>query len=251
MLAGEALTKRYGPTTALDGASLAVAAGESVAVMGPSGSGKTSLLHCLAGIVRPDSGRVLLDGVPVQGWGEARRSELRRTRYGFVFQSGQLLPELPAEENIALPLLLAGRDVRDAVARARTWLQPLGLTGLGGRRPGELSGGQAQRVAIARALVTGASVVFADEPTGALDSATSAEVMEVLRGATHAAGAALVLVTHDPDIAAWCDRTVLVRDGRAAPGEHPGGNRGGDRGGDRGRRPGAVRAPGPRAGAAR
>ena len=214
VLAGEGLVKRYGRTRALDGASLAVAAGEAVAVMGPSGSGKTSLLHCLAGIVRPDAGQVLLDGAPVQALGEARRSELRRTRYGFVFQSGQLLGELPAEENVALPLLLAGVDRREAVARARTWLEPLGLRGLGGRRPGELSGGQAQRVAIARALVTGASVVFADEPTGALDSVTGAEVMDVLRGATRAAGAALVLVTHDPAVAAWCDRTVLVRDGR-------------------------------------
>lgn len=214
VLSGRDLVKAYGPARALDGASIEIAPGEHVAVMGPSGSGKTTLLHCLAGIITPDAGQVLLDGEAVHGWGEARRSELRRSRYGFVFQSGQLLPELPAEENVALPLMLAGVPRRSAVQRARTWLGPLGLDGLGSRRPGELSGGQAQRVAIARALVGSPAVVFADEPTGALDSATSAEVMDVLTGATRAVGAALVLVTHDVDVAAWCGRTAHVRDGR-------------------------------------
>ena len=219
VLAAHDLVKTYGRARALDGASVAIAPGEHVAVMGPSGSGKTTLLHCLAGIVTPDAGQVLLDGEAVQAWGEARRSVLRRSRYGFVFQSGQLVPELPAEENVALPLLLAGLARRTAVERARAWLGPLGLAGLGGRRPGELSGGQAQRVAIARALVAAPSVVFADEPTGALDSVTGAEVMAVLTGAARTAGAALVLVTHDADVAAWCGRTVHVRDGRAAPAE--------------------------------
>lgn len=206
--------KVYGADRALDQASIEIARGEHVAVMGPSGSGKTTLLHCLAGIIVPDEGQVLLDGEPIQAWGETRRSELRRSSYGFVFQSGQLLPELPAEENIALPLMLAGKPRHAAVEQARTWLEPLGLGGLGGRRPGELSGGQAQRVAIARALVGSPAVVFADEPTGALDSRTSAEVMQVLTGATRAVGAALVLVTHDPEVAAWCGRTAEVRDGR-------------------------------------
>ena len=219
VLAAHGLVKAYGRARALDGASVAIAPGEHVAVMGPSGSGKTTLLHCLAGIITPDAGQVLLDGEAVHAWGEGRRSELRRSRYGFVFQSGQLLPELPAQENVALPLLLAGVPRRVAVERARTWLGPLGLDGLGARRPGELSGGQAQRVAIARALVASPSVVFADEPTGALDSVTGAAVMEVLTGAARAAGAALVLVTHDADVAAWCGRTVHVRDGRAAPAE--------------------------------
>lgn len=214
ILAARELVKAYGSTRALDGASITIAPGEHVALMGPSGSGKTTLLHALAGIIAPDAGQVLLDDEAVQSWGEGRRSELRRTRYGFVFQSGQLLAELPAEENVALPLLLAGVPRRAAVERARTWLRPLGLEGLGGRRPGELSGGQAQRVAIARALVGSPSVVFADEPTGALDSSTGTEVMSVLTGATRAAGAALVLVTHDPDVAAWCSRTAHVRDGR-------------------------------------
>lgn len=215
VLAGHDLVKDYGHARALDRASIEIMRGEQVAIMGPSGSGKTTLLHCLAGIITPDEGRVLLDGDAIQGWSEARRSELRRSRYGFVFQSGQLIPELPADENIALPLMLGGMSRSGAVERARAWLDPLGLCGLGGRRPGELSGGQAQRVAIARALVGSPSVVFADEPTGALDSRTSAEVMDVLTGATRTVGAALVVVTHDSDAAAWCGRTVQVRDGRA------------------------------------
>jgi putative ABC transport system ATP-binding protein len=220
ILEGRGLVKRYGDFAALAGASLDVASAEAVAVMGASGSGKTTLLHCLAGVVRPDEGQVLLEGSDVGSLDETKRSELRRTRYGLVFQTGQLLSELPAEENIALPLMLGGQSRRQAVVQARTWLEPLGLTGLGGRRPGELSGGQVQRVAIARALVTGASVIFADEPTGALDSSTSREVMEVLRTATERAGAALVLITHDPHIASWCDRTVLVHDGRCKSDDH-------------------------------
>ncbi|MFI0449498.1 ABC transporter ATP-binding protein [Actinomadura sp. 6N118] len=214
VLSGHGLAKRFGPTVALGGVDLAVAAGEAVAIMGPSGSGKSTLLHCLAGIMKPDAGEVLLFGQRIDSLGERRRSELRRTRFGFVFQFGQLLPELPAEENVALPLMLGGVPRGEAVRAARGWFGPLGLAGMEGRRPGELSGGQAQRVAIARALVSKPAVVFADEPTGALDQNTGHETMRLLVEATKHNGASLVVVTHDPNVARWCDRTVEVRDGQ-------------------------------------
>jgi putative ABC transport system ATP-binding protein len=187
---------------------------DSLAIMGPSGSGKSTLLHTLAGIVRPDGGQVLLRGERIDNLGENKLSALRRKRFGFVFQFGQLLPELPAEENVALPLMLEGMPRGEAVARARRWFAPLGLDGLELRRPGQLSGGQAQRVAIARALAAEPDVVFADEPTGALDQRTSTEVVQLLTSATRETGAALVMVTHDADVAAHCDRILQVRDGR-------------------------------------
>jgi putative ABC transport system ATP-binding protein len=214
VLVGDGLAKRFGSTVALDGVSLAVGRGEAVAIMGPSGSGKSTLLHCLAGIMKPDAGAVHLLGQRVDALGERRRSTLRRTRFGFVFQFGQLLPELPAEENVALPLMLEGVPRGQAVARARPWFAPLGLQGLERRRPGQLSGGQAQRVAIARALVVEPDVVFADEPTGALDQATGTEVVHLLTSVTREQGASLVMVTHDADVAAHCDRVLQVRDGR-------------------------------------
>ncbi|MER6710111.1 ABC transporter ATP-binding protein [Streptomyces sp. NPDC000877] len=214
VLAGIGLTKSYGLTRALAGVDVSVPAGESLAIMGPSGSGKSTLLHCLAGIERPDEGQVLLAGERVDQLGEPERSELRRTRFGFVFQSGQLLPELPADENVALPLMLGGMPRRQAVAKAREWFAPLGLAGKEDRRPGQLSGGQAQRVAIARALVGGPQVIFADEPTGALDQSTGMEVIGMLAEITRSQGAALVVVTHDANVAGYCDRTVRVRDGR-------------------------------------
>ncbi|MFI1360747.1 ABC transporter ATP-binding protein [Streptomyces sp. NPDC020898] len=216
VLVGAGLKKSYGLTRALAGVDVSVSAGESLAVMGPSGSGKSTLLHCLAGIERPDEGQVLLAGERVDQLGEPHRSELRRTRFGFVFQSGQLLPELPADENVALPLMLGGMPRRQAVQTAREWFPPLGLAGMEERRPGQLSGGQAQRVAIARALVGSPQVIFADEPTGALDQATGMEVIDLLVTTTRRQGAALVVVTHDEDVARWCDRTVRVRDGRLA-----------------------------------
>ena len=203
-----------GATRALDGVDVDLRPGESVAVTGPSGSGKTTLLHCLAGILRPTSGVVELDGADLTAMSDARRTRLRRSEFGFVFQSGQLLPELPAQENAALPLVLAGVDRRTAVARARELLGALGLAGAEERRPGQLSGGQAQRVAIARALVGSPRVVFADEPTGALDQGTGEEVLATLTGAVRRAGAALVVVTHDPAVARWCGRTLAMRDGR-------------------------------------
>ncbi len=214
VLAGHGLVKKYGSTTALDGVDVEVRARDSLAIMGPSGSGKSTLLHTLAGIIRPDGGQVLLRGERIDDLGENRLSALRRKRFGFVFQFGQLLPELPAEENVALPLMLEGVPRRTAVERAHRWFAPLGLDGLERRRPGQLSGGQAQRVAIARALVVEPDVVFADEPTGALDQRTSTEVVQLLTFATRETGAALVMVTHDADVAAHCDRILQVRDGR-------------------------------------
>ncbi|MEU6141887.1 ABC transporter ATP-binding protein [Streptomyces sp. NPDC047081] len=214
VLAGLGLVKKYGSTTALDGVDVEVGERESLAVMGPSGSGKSTLLHVLAGIVRPDDGSVLLRGKAIDGLNENRLSALRRKRFGFVFQFGQLLPELPAEENVALPLMLEGMPRGQAVQQARRWFAPLGLDGLEARRPGQLSGGQAQRVAIARALVVRPDVVFADEPTGALDQRTSEKVVRLLASVTREQGAALVMVTHDADVAAHCDRVLQVRDGR-------------------------------------
>jgi putative ABC transport system ATP-binding protein len=214
VLAGLGLVKKYGSTTALAGVDVEVGERDSLAIMGPSGSGKSTLLHTLAGIVRPDGGQVLLHGDRIDTLGENRLSALRRKRFGFVFQFGQLLPELPAEENVALPLMLEGTPRRQAVERARRWFAPLGLDGLEHRRPGQLSGGQAQRVAIARALAVEPDVVFADEPTGALDQTTSTEVIRLLTAVTREQGAALVMVTHDADVAAHCDRILHVRDGR-------------------------------------
>ncbi|WP_028049699.1 ABC transporter ATP-binding protein [Cellulomonas sp. URHD0024] len=213
-LSGRGLVKTFGSTTALAGVDVDLANGESLAVMGPSGSGKSTLLHCLAGILVPDAGSVQLEGRDVGALGDRDRSLLRRTHYGFVFQFGQLLSELPAVENVALPAMLLGASRRDATASAMRWLGSLGLAGMEGRRPGELSGGQAQRVAVARALITGPSVVFADEPTGALDQSTGHDVMRILVETTRAAGASLVVVTHEPKVADWCDRRIEVRDGR-------------------------------------
>jgi putative ABC transport system ATP-binding protein len=184
--------------------------------MGPSGSGKSTLLHCLAGILVPDNGEVHFDGSRVDTLREADRSALRRDRFGFVFQFGQLVPELTAEENIALPLLLGGTRRAEALAEARSWFGQLGLEGLEGRRSGELSGGEAQRVALARGLVTRPEVLFADEPTGSLDSLTGEHVMELLSTAARDQGTTVVLVTHEPRVAAYADREVMVRDGKVS-----------------------------------
>ena len=211
------LVKRFGSTEALRGITTGVRSGEIVAVMGPSGSGKSTLLHCLAGIVRPDTGTVTFEGRRIDNLGEGERTRLRRVSFGFVFQFGQLVPELPAIENVALPLLLDGTRRSHALAAAAAWFPKLGLDGLEGRRPGEMSGGQAQRVAVARALVLEPRVVFADEPTGSLDSLAGEQVMEQLTGAARAAGTTVLLVTHEPRIAAYADREVIVRDGRIAP----------------------------------
>jgi putative ABC transport system ATP-binding protein len=207
------VTRSFGLTVALRGADLMVDRGEVVAVMGPSGSGKSTLLHCLAGILTPDAGAVTFDGIRVDQLDERARTELRRRRFGFVFQFGQLVPELCAAENVALPLLLDGRPRRPALHEAGEWLDRLGIGDLGIRRPGELSGGEAQRVALARALVIGPEVVFADEPTGSLDSLAGERVMELLVDSARSHDATVLLVTHEPRVAAYADREVVVRDG--------------------------------------
>lgn len=207
----------FGSTPALRGAELSVAQGEIVAVTGPSGSGKSTLLHCLAGILVPDEGEIHYAGRRIDALREAERSALRRDSFGFVFQFGQLVPELTAEENVALPLLLARGRRTSALREARSWFERLGLAGLKGRRSGELSGGQAQRVALARALVARPRVLFADEPTGALDSLTGEQVMDLLVGSAREQGTTVVLVTHEPRVAAFADREVIVRDGRVTP----------------------------------
>ena len=204
----------FGETPALRGASLAAERGEILAIMGPSGSGKTTLLHCLAGILVPASGEIRFDGQRVDTLNEARRSTLRRERFGFVFQFGQLIPELTAEENVAMPLLLAGVRRAPALARARPWFERLDIAGLEGRRSGELSGGQAQRVALARAMVGEPEVLFADEPTGSLDSLTGEQVMNLLVASAQEQGTTVVLVTHEARVAAYADRDVTVRDGK-------------------------------------
>jgi putative ABC transport system ATP-binding protein len=204
----------FGKTPALQGASIAVDPGEILAVMGPSGSGKSTLLHCLAGILVPDSGEILFGGVRLDSMTETERSSLRRDRFGFVFQFGQLVPELTAVENVALPLLLSGVRRTEALRKAYGWFERLGLDGMQQRRSGELSGGQAQRVALARGLVAGPEVLFADEPTGALDSLTGEQVMDLLVAAAREQGSTVVLVTHEPRVAAYADREVIVRDGR-------------------------------------
>ncbi|MBB5954666.1 putative ABC transport system ATP-binding protein [Saccharothrix tamanrassetensis] len=209
------LRKSFGPTPALDGAGLSVRAGEVVAVMGPSGSGKSTLLHCMAGILTPDSGVVRYRDVELSSLADGERSELRRTDFGFVFQFGQLVPELSCLENVALPLRLGGTKRREAEARAKDWLDRLEVSDVADKRPGETSGGQGQRVAVARALVTGPRVVFADEPTGALDSLNGERVMQLLTTAARETNAAVVLVTHEARVAAYSDREVVVRDGRS------------------------------------
>ena len=208
------LVLSFGETPALRDASLTVGRGEIVAVMGPSGSGKSTLLHCLAGILVPDQGQVWFGGQRLDTQSDERRSALRRDRFGFVFQSGQLVPELTAEENVALPLLLSGARRAPAMTAARKWFGTLGLDGLERRRSGELSGGQAQRVALARGLVAGPEVLFADEPTGSLDSVSGELVMDLLTVAVREQGTTVILVTHDARVAAYADREVVVRDGK-------------------------------------
>ncbi|MFI9342487.1 ABC transporter ATP-binding protein [Streptomyces sp. NPDC052773] len=215
LLVAEGLRKTYGPTTALDGAEFSIHPGEVVAVMGPSGSGKSTLLHCLAGIVTPDAGSITYAGRELATMSDAGRSALRRSEFGFVFQFGQLVPELSCVENVALPLRLNGTPRKTAERTAREWMARLEVEDIAKKRPGEVSGGQGQRVAVARALVTSPRVLFADEPTGALDSLNGERVMELLTDAARSTDAAVVLVTHEARVAAWSDREIVVRDGRS------------------------------------
>jgi putative ABC transport system ATP-binding protein len=214
----DSVTKVYGSgaraVTALDGVTIAFVSRQFTAVMGPSGSGKTTLLQVAAGIDRPASGRVRIGDAELGRLSERRLTVLRRRRVGFVFQSFNLMGSLTAEQNVGLPLRLDGRrpkarTVREALAR-------VGLADRVGHRPAELSGGQQQRVAIARALVAGPEVVFADEPTGALDRRSGRAVLDLLRDAVDSFGQTLVMVTHDPAAAARADRVVFLADGRLA-----------------------------------
>jgi putative ABC transport system ATP-binding protein len=210
------LRRRYGTgeaaVDALDGVTVSFPAGRFAAIMGPSGSGKSTLMHILAGLDRPTSGTVALDGVDITGLGERELTKLRRDRIGFIFQTFNLLPVLNAEENILLPLSIAGRTPD------REWFEKLVETvGIGDRlshRPAELSGGQQQRVAVARALVSRPSVVFADEPSGNLDSKASDDVLALLRQAVDEFSQTVVMVTHDAHAASFADRLLVLADGR-------------------------------------
>jgi putative ABC transport system ATP-binding protein len=216
LLEARALHKAYGRTEALRGASLRVAAGEVVAVTGPSGSGKSSLLLCLAGVVRPEAGEVRYAGVRLDDLSDAARTRLRRREFGLVLQFGQLVPELTAEQNVALPLLLDKHGHAAATAAARGWLERLGALDLARATAGEMSGGEQQRVAVARALVTSPRILFADEPTGALDTVSSEGVLAALLEAARSTAATVVVVTHDNRVAARADREVVLRDGVVA-----------------------------------
>lgn len=207
------ITKSFPQQRVLEGISLTVGDGESVAIMGPSGSGKSTLLHCMSGVLVPDQGEVLFDDRDVAAMSDAERSRLRLEHFGFIFQDGQLLPELTATENVALPRIMRGVSRSQAHNDAVDMLTRLGLGAYVDRYPGQLSGGQGQRVAIARALAGPPSVVFADEPTAALDQATGHEVMQQIVAVCQKFGVTLVVVTHDPKIADWCSRRVEIRDG--------------------------------------
>jgi putative ABC transport system ATP-binding protein len=213
LLRGAGLVRSYGPTPALRGVDIEIGEGEIVAVTGPSGCGKSTLLHCLAGILRPDEGQVLYRDHDLGLWSEGARSKLRRTRFGVLFQFGQLVPELTAAENVALPLLLAGSGRREARKTAAYWLERFGAGDMGEKRPGEMSGGQQQRCAVARAMVTEPDVLFADEPTGALDALTGEQVLTEIVQEARGQHMAVVLVTHDARVAAYADREVTLRDG--------------------------------------
>lgn len=212
-LTARGLRHSYGGRTALAGVDLTVAPGDFLVVTGPSGSGKSTLLHALAGVTVPDEGEVRLGASAVSAAGERDRAALRRTRFGVLFQFGQLVEELTAVQNVALPLLLGGAARREAEARAVEWLERVGAGEVAGQRPGEVSGGQAQRVALARALVAEPEILFADEPTGALDSLAAEQVMELISRVNADRGTTVVLVTHEPRVAAYGRSEVVLRDG--------------------------------------
>jgi putative ABC transport system ATP-binding protein len=213
LLKGIDLHRAYGPTPALRGVDIEVGEGEIVAVTGRSGCGKSTLLHCLAGIMRVDSGQVRYRDQDIGLWSEAARSKLRRTDFGVLFQFGQLVPELTAAENVALPLLLAGSGRREARGVAMRWLERFGVAELAEQVPGAMSGGQQQRCAVARALITEPRVLFADEPTGALDTLAGEQVLAEIVRAVREQGTAVVLVTHEAQIAAYADREITLQDG--------------------------------------
>lgn len=211
-VAGRGLRLRFGATVALDGVDIDVGRGEILAVMGRSGSGKSTLLHVLSGVLVPDQGEVLFGAQRLDTLGDAARSRVRLRHFGFVFQFGDLVPELSLRDNVELPLRLVG--AKDAAAAAQELLEEFEIAAVASRRPGQVSGGQAQRAAVARALVHRPEVVFADEPTGALDSVSGELVLDALTAAARRRGAAVVVVTHEARVAAYADRTLLLRDGR-------------------------------------
>lgn len=208
------LKKSFGKTQALRGVDLTVREGEVLAIMGPSGSGKSTLLHSLAAITSVDGGEIVFDGNRIDTLSDKDRSILRRTAFGFVFQFSQLVAELSVHDNVALPLLLNGVSRKMAYTKAAQWIEKVGLKGKEDSLPGEISGGQAQRVAIARAMVIEPKILFADEPTGSLDSLNSEKVMELFIKTAKDNGTTVIMVTHEPTIAAYADREVIVRDGR-------------------------------------
>jgi putative ABC transport system ATP-binding protein len=211
------VTKKYGEAVALSGVSVSVEAGEIVAVTGPSGSGKSTLMHCLAGIVPPDGGFVTYAGQGIHDWTEAHRSKLRRTDFGVMFQFGQLIPELSAADNVALPLLLGGLRRHRALGHAQKMLEKLGVGQLARSFPTKMSGGEQQRVALARAMVTAPKVLFADEPTGALDSLSGEQVMAAIVHLSRSSQTTVVIVTHEAKVAAYADREIVLRDGKLDP----------------------------------
>ena len=222
ILQAHQLRKTFGETEAMRGISLDIQRGEVVAIMGPSGSGKSTLLHCLAGIIRPDHGTVTYFEQPatplrIDQLSDAERTKLRRHQFGFVFQFSQLVPELTALDNVAIPLLLSGHSRAVAYDQAEHWLDRMGVHAKRHQLATKLSGGQIQRVAVARALAIEPQILFADEPTGSLDSLNSEKVMELFLHAARANGTTVVIVTHEPTIAAYADREIIVRDGQIAP----------------------------------
>ena len=214
IISAKNITKSYGKTEVLHGVSLDVKQGEVLAIMGPSGSGKSTLLHSLAAIISVDSGEIIFDGRNIAKLSDNKRSILRRTAFGFVFQFSQLVPELSVIDNVALPLLLNGVSRNKVYNEAKKWLEAVGLSDKHDSTPGEISGGQAQRVAIARAMVVQPKILFADEPTGSLDSLNSEHVMELFIKTAKDHGTTVIMVTHEPSIAAYADREIVVRDGQ-------------------------------------
>ncbi|MEV5843171.1 ABC transporter ATP-binding protein [Streptomyces sp. NPDC051985] len=213
VLAAQGIDLSYGSSRAVAAANIALRRGEIAAITGPSGSGKSSLLYCLAGVLPVNGGEVRFEGRVLGDLSDSELSALRRDRFGFVFQYGELLPELTVEENAALPLRLAGQRKAQALAAAGEVLGRLGLQELRERRPSQVSGGQSQRVAVARALVHRPAVVFADEPTGSLDSVNAQAVLREFLALARSQGAAVVLVTHDADVAARADTRYTMIDG--------------------------------------
>lgn len=213
VLSGRGIVYSYGSTPALRGVSVHVAAGEILAITGPSGSGKSTLMLCLSGVLRPDAGEVRFGEHVISNANESERSRLRRSEFGILFQFGQLVPELTAVENVALPLLLSGVKRNPAITAATNWLDRFGVADQAASRPAEMSGGQAQRAAAARAMVTEPKVLFADEPTGALDALAGEQVMAQIVRVTRESSTSVIIITHDAKVAAYGDREVGVRDG--------------------------------------